>query len=79
MFILCSHSGAIAVSPPVPPSPAQIAYLARLTRISGQARLARYVARRLGLIEGAQGEIVLGKREFARAIDLELRERRLAA
>lgn len=60
-----------------PPTPAQIACLKRLTRISADGRLARYVARRLGL-SGDEG-IVLGKREFSRAIDLELRERRLAA
>lgn len=59
------------------PTQAQVDYLKKLTHIRGDEQLGRYIARRLGL--PLDRDLVIGRREFSRAIDLELAERRRAA
>jgi hypothetical protein len=59
-----------------PPTPAQIAYLKKLTRITAVRQLSRYVARKVGKAGEAGQGLVLTKQDFARAIDLELNEKR---
>jgi hypothetical protein len=59
-----------------PPTPAQIAYLKKLTRITAVRQLSRYVARKVGKARDAGQGLALTKQDFARAIDLELNEKR---
>ncbi|MEN9855562.1 MAG: hypothetical protein RL186_1012 [Pseudomonadota bacterium] len=57
------------------PTPAQIAYLKRLTRITGITQLKRYVARRLGQTDPN----CFTRPNVAKVINMEVSERRLAA
>jgi hypothetical protein len=59
-----------------PPTPAQIAFLKKLTRITAVRQLSRYVARKVGKAGEIGQDLVLTKQDFARAIDLELNEKR---
>ena len=59
-----------------PPTPAQIAYLKKLTRITAVRQLSRYVARKVGKAGEVGQCLALTKQDFARAIDLELNEKR---
>lgn len=59
-----------------PPTSAQIAYLKKLTRITAVRQLSRYVERKVGKAGEAGHGLALTKQDFARAIDLELNEKR---
>ena len=71
------------MSPSLPlhlrPTQKQINYLMRLTGIQQSLRLQRFVARRNNKPSPEVGGPSLTKYDFSRAIDSELRERRLAA
>ncbi|GIU67037.1 hypothetical protein [Candidatus Phycosocius spiralis] len=58
------------------PTMAQIAYLKKITRITAMRRLRRYVARKVGKSGEIGQALALTKQDFARAIDLELKEKR---
>lgn len=60
------------------PTPAQIAYLKRLTGIRTDSQLARYVLRKLGERPGHPNPSILTRRDFAQVIDWEVSERRWA-
>jgi hypothetical protein len=61
------------------PTQKQISYLMALTGIQQSLRLQRFVARKVGKLAPEAGGPSLTKFDFSRTIDLELRERRLAA
>jgi hypothetical protein len=71
------------MSPSLPlhhrPTERQISYLKRLTGISQQLRLQRFVARRLGKVPPEAGGAPLTRADFSAVIDAELGGRRLAA
>jgi hypothetical protein len=64
------------------PTDAQVHYLKRLTRIKTDAQLSRYIVRKLNksawLDEEKPHPPSLTKADFAKVIDMEVRERRLA-
>lgn len=60
-----------------PPTAAQLSYLRKLTGISDKARLSRFVARRLGRPAPEIGGPPLTKFDISRAIDAEVKDRRL--
>lgn len=65
--------------PHLRPTHKQISYLMTLTGINQSLRLQRFVARRMNKIAPEAGGPSLTKFDFSRTIDMELRERRLAA
>jgi hypothetical protein len=65
--------------PHLRPTTKQISYLMTLTGINQSLRLQRFVARRMNKIAPEAGGPSLTKFDFSRTIDMELRERRLAA
>jgi hypothetical protein len=77
-----SHTGgpsdaraASAMAPVNRPTPAQVSYLKKLTRIRSDVQLARFVVRKLGV----EGKNVLTRQDFAKVIDMEVSEKRWAA
>jgi hypothetical protein len=71
-------ANAVSGSPMAPanrPTPAQISYLKKLTRIRTDVQLARFVVRKLGV----EGKKVLTRQDFAKVIDMEVSEKRWAA
>jgi hypothetical protein len=64
------------MSPPNRPTLAQVSYLKKLTGIRTDAQLARYVLRKIGGESGASSKPILTRRDFAKAIDLEVSEKR---
>jgi hypothetical protein len=61
------------------PTPAQVAYLKKLTRIRSDAQLARFVMRQLGLADLSETQGALTKHHFAQVIDKEVAHKRWAA
>jgi hypothetical protein len=61
------------------PTPAQISYLKKLTRIRTDAQLARFVARQLGLTVEDGVKATLTRHDFAKVIDKEVGHKRWAA
>ncbi len=57
------------------PTPAQISYLKKLTRIKTDVQLARFVVRKLEM----DSKIVLTRQDFGKVIDMEVAEKRWAA
>jgi hypothetical protein len=68
-----------SLPPHLRPTQKQISYLMTLTGIRQSLRLQRFVARRMNKVAPEAGGPGLTKFDFSRAIDMELRERRLAA
>jgi hypothetical protein len=64
-----------AMAPVNRPTPAQVSYLKKLTRIRSDVQLARYVVRKLGV----EGKAALTRQDFAKVIDMEVSEKRWAA
>jgi hypothetical protein len=83
------HSGSIqggasakTLSPMAPtnrPTPAQVAYLKKLTRIKSDAQLTRFVMRQLGFETTADAKGALTRQHFAKVIDMEVGHKRWAA
>jgi hypothetical protein len=65
--------------PHLRPTQKQIGYLMNLTGIRQTLRLQRFVARKVNKTAPEVGGPSLTKYDFSRTIDMELRERRLAA
>jgi hypothetical protein len=57
------------------PTPAQVSYLKKLTRIRTDSQLSRFVMRRLG----SESETTLTRADFAKVIEMEVAEKRWAA
>ena len=75
-----SDTAGLAALPAVSrPTPAQIQYLKRLTRIRADGQLKRYVARKVGKAAMGGEAPVLTKQDFAVVIDRELHEKHWAA
>ncbi len=64
------------MAPPNRPTAAQVTYLKRLTGIRTDSQLARYVVRKIGIDESVTGKTTLTRRDFAKAIDIEVAEKR---
>jgi hypothetical protein len=76
------HNRQQPISPMAPanrPTPAQVAYLKKLTRIRTDAQLARFVARQLGLSLDDGAKVTLTRHHFAKVIDKEVAHKRWAA
>jgi protoporphyrinogen oxidase len=76
------HAPSKHLSPMAPanrPTPAQVAYLKKLTRIKTDAQLARFVMRQLGLENLEQTMGALTRHHFAQVIDKEVSHKRWAA
>jgi hypothetical protein len=67
-----------AMELPNRPTAAQVSYLKRLTGIRTDVQLARYVSRKIAGDHHNETKSTLTKRDFAKAIDLEVAEKRWA-
>jgi hypothetical protein len=71
--------GLSAMAPANRPTPAQVNYLKKLTRIKSDAQLARFVMRQLGMDSLDQAKGALTRHHFAQVIDKEVSHKRWAA